>query len=547
MRRIACVGACVGLLAGCSDDPAARPDVGDVGVADSADAEVGIDAQPTDAGLDVWPDTPDASDATDEPDASGPWEFATTPELLAQAGQEWTYAPLTEPPLSDIRIAVGPDGATIIDGVLQWIPPEREVSEAEFTLDAWAGDDTVATQTFTLDVNHPPEFLNSPPANATVGEMWVFVPIANDEDSDSIAWSLESAPDWMSIDEEAVVGSPVAAGETAFVLVADDGRGGVSRLEASLTIIEVLRDLSASTHHLGNLDAELSLFGCCFDSTPDVYWGGVPLGAERINAGRLDLAFRDPPRPGDQAIQILLEDVIIGELPLPVTLLPEPTEIEGSASVFGELSDSSIRLLGWDGTLIESAELAADATSWSTDARGVFFVEVDGVGSEPFMVEGGGELVVFDAAPRIHEPGDAVEFTLSATTDARLTAEWGERRTTCFPVGGTSCLATVPGGASGFVTLAADGDPLPSVTSAVAGSPAGLLHGPWIDWASRRTISPGVPTIVVLSTLGGTPTSPDAELELVELTESRAVVRVLGDEPVATIRVRSDEWVLAVE
>jgi hypothetical protein len=204
-------------------------------------------------------------------------------------------------------------------------------------------------------------------------------------------------------------------------------------------------------------------------------------------------------------------------------------------------------VLGWDGEVLETAALGADVDSWSSSSMGVIFVEVDGVGSEPLVVPGGDELLVVAIEPQLHEVGGIVEFVFSRPTSDPLEARWADVSATCFSTDPSQCRATVPIGASGFVEVVADGVTLPSIASGISGSPTSIASGPWIDWANRRSLRSGVPTLVVISTLGGAPTATGADLELIELTQTRAVISLMADGETATIRVRDDEWSFAVE
>lgn len=535
-------------LSACGDDPVRRTDT------DVSDVAVDL---PADMGRDARPDADDVEDtgirdADDEPDGSepdlGPYRFVTTAPPLAQAGEAWQYEPTTEPDASDLRIAIGPDGSFFEAGVLEWTPPPRDANPGEFSIDAWVGDRSVASQTFTVDVNHPPELLDSPATTGAVGDLWSYVPTVVDPDDDPVETALDVAPDWLSADADGIAGVPTEPGTFEVTLTFDDGRGGSAVTTFTISIAERVRDLSASTYHLGNVDAAFRLFGCCFDDTPEVYWGGSPLLVERVNAGRLDLSFETPPLPGTQMVQLLRGELPIGELPRPVTVIPEPIWTDEGVEVVGPLGGRSVRVIDHAGVTQTELVIPPDTERWVLESAGVVFVEIDGVGSAPVLAEAVAEAVVFSIEPRVHSAGDRLEIVFSGDPGADPVARWGDATATCFRSEGDRCSVLVPSDAAGFVMLEGPAGPLESVTSAIAGSVAAAEGGRWIDWASRRSVPAGETSYVVVSSLGGVPTSPDAELELVELTDTRSVVAITpGDSDTVTIRVRDDELTLGVD
>jgi hypothetical protein len=179
--------------------------------------------------------------------------------------------------------------------------------------------------------------------------------------------------------------------------------------------------------------------------------------------------------------------------------------------------------------------------------NGIVIAEVDGVLSEPVWVSENGDAELISVSPRVHAAGSSVSFEFSAEAVEPIVARWGAESATCFPTTPRHCAASVPERAVGFVQVTSMGSPVASQTSAVAGSPGGLGAGPWIDWANRITLRSGTPTLVLISTLGGAPSSADADLELVELGESYALVRVRADGPSASIVVRGDIWHFEVD
>lgn len=540
----------LGATGACGEDP----EPGSDGAASDASediADTGLDIQDDGADIPIT-DVADArEDMADGRDVDvggdvGPVEFLSTPASVIQAGVEWVYA-LELSGEAVPTLAAGPEGATLEATFLTWEPPPTGISTADFVIDAIRAGETVATQVFSVDVNHRPVFLDVPSANAFVGQEWEHWATVSDEDSDQLEWRLQEAPDWLSISEDGLLsGTPNVPGTARFMLGVSDGRGGDALQESQLTVIEPIRDLRANTYVLENRDPQFSIFGCCFSGDgPAVYWGGEELVVDVVNAGRLDLDFTSPPVPSEAPVVLIVDDVVAGELPFPLAIFPDPLADSGVISLQG-VAGAMIRVLTFDLEVLETTRSEED--TWTSEAlAGVVFAEVNGVRSRPIWVSDAAISELISVSPRLHSPGDAVTFEFSAEVTEPIVASWGDENATCFPSDRRHCVATVPARASGFVGVSAAGIPVDSLTSAVAGSPAGLGSGDWIDWASRTTLRMGVPSLVLVSTLGGAPTAAGADLELVELGDTYALVLLVADGLSASIEVRGDHWHFDVE
>ncbi len=550
MRRF--YAACaLATLVGCGDDSTPpgvdaaddTADAADVG----GDSDGAVDA-PADADSSTLPDAQDVADTNDTNDVAdvGPTEFLSTPEPVIQAGAAWAYEVELSRPAETV-LWIGPDDAELEDSTLSWLPPETGVALADFSIDAVRAGETVATQSFTVEINHQPLFLDAPPANAFVGQEWEHLPSLSDEDSDIVAVNIVEGPDWLSVTEDGrVVGTPSSAGTASFVLRASDGRGGEATQASELSVVEPIRDLRANSYWTDTAAASFSIFGCCFTGAgPEVYWGGEELISEVVNAGRLDLSFDGSPRPGDQPVVLLVDGIVGGELPFPLSVLPAPSVGSGTVSLSG-VAGAAVRVLDSDFAVLE--ETTPEADDWSSAThRGVVFVEVDGVISMPVWVADASAPELIALTPRLHTPSDVLTLEFSAPVAEPITVHWGEEEATCFVTEDRRCTATVPSRASGFLSVSSDGATVPALTSAIAGSPAGLGSGPWIDWANRSSLRAGVSEVVFVSTLGGAPTSADAAIELIELTETYALVWVTAEGPEASIELRGDRWTYSVE
>ncbi|RME01927.1 MAG: hypothetical protein D6812_07155, partial [Deltaproteobacteria bacterium] len=129
--------------------------------------------------------------------------ITTTPPTDALQNFPYTYTPEATgtPPLNWTLRQAPPDGGMTIDaetGTIDWTPPETGNFDVEIAVTNEFGEDT---QAFTIRVDVPrPEITTTPPTEAYVGILYTYEPAAIGQPP--LTWSLEEAPEGMTIDAE---------------------------------------------------------------------------------------------------------------------------------------------------------------------------------------------------------------------------------------------------------------------------------------------------------------------------------------------------------
>jgi RHS repeat-associated protein len=160
--------------------------------------------------------------------------FTSIPEPRATIDQPWVYAAATVDGNGDdvtLRLDSAPAGMSIVGGEVQWTP--SAAGNYEIVLLADDGRGGVATQGFTVQVtdasfNRPPVFTSSPDVQRPIGAEYVYDADASDLDGDSLSYSLQAAPDGVTVDSLSgeVRWASAMPGQHSMVLNVDDGRGG---------------------------------------------------------------------------------------------------------------------------------------------------------------------------------------------------------------------------------------------------------------------------------------------------------------------------------
>jgi hypothetical protein len=122
-----------------------------------------------------------------------------------------------------VAAAAGPSS------ILVDVDPARTVSEAVLS-----NNSHTLTTSLCDAGNRPPEFVAGPLLAATVGQPYIYVPLASDPDADLVTLSLGAAPAGMALSAAGVLTwTPTAAqlGEHAVAVQASDGRGGLALQE----------------------------------------------------------------------------------------------------------------------------------------------------------------------------------------------------------------------------------------------------------------------------------------------------------------------------
>ena len=151
-------------------------------------------------------------------------------------GDALSYRLLTE--LDGVAISPG-------DGLITGIP--SEVGEFLFAIEVSDGRAT-AFQNFTLRVlqpNRAPYIASQPVLSAVEGNRYVYQSRAYDSDRDALEFSLEGAPDWLTVNPASglISGTPPLAGNFTMALKVSDGRGGEGKQEYTLAVADSVKPL----------------------------------------------------------------------------------------------------------------------------------------------------------------------------------------------------------------------------------------------------------------------------------------------------------------
>ncbi|HEY8540574.1 MAG TPA: putative Ig domain-containing protein, partial [Steroidobacteraceae bacterium] len=87
--------------------------------------------------------------------------------------------------------------------------------------------------------NRAPTISGTPPTTATVGVQYTFQPTANDPDGDTLAWSIQNRPSWLTFNTATgrLSGTPTAAGTASNIIIrVSDGTATTSLPAFSITV-----------------------------------------------------------------------------------------------------------------------------------------------------------------------------------------------------------------------------------------------------------------------------------------------------------------------
>ena len=136
------------------------------------------------------------------------------------------------------RLVNEPEGMSIdaLTGELNWTPVADQIGVNSVTVVVTDARGLTAERTYELDVetapaNDPPVFVTEPPKEARLGDPYLYVAMAVDQNGDPILMTLEDGPDGMTLSPEGLLSwqpSAVQLGENSVELKVDDGRGGTA-------------------------------------------------------------------------------------------------------------------------------------------------------------------------------------------------------------------------------------------------------------------------------------------------------------------------------
>jgi hypothetical protein len=141
---------------------------------------------------------------------NAPPRFTSTPDLQTKVGFKWTYGPTAsdDDPTDHVTITLvsGPEGMTLVAGMLNWIPRDDQVGIYKVKLQASDGKSAIY-QEFSItvskisSVNHPPVIDLVGPIKVQEGGTISIKVTATDTDGDTVSFELVSGPQGLSINE----------------------------------------------------------------------------------------------------------------------------------------------------------------------------------------------------------------------------------------------------------------------------------------------------------------------------------------------------------
>lgn len=201
------------------------PAQADVG---SVDAIIGI----TDSGgaVNSHAMTLQVSNSNDAPVLVALSDTAATEDVLFQLPLSATDEDVADSSFT-FTVTTGPDSVSIdAQNRLTWTPVQADVGAHTLTVqvaDTGGAVDSVSFQVSVIEVDDPPTISSTPDSTAPEDALYQYAVAAADEESDTLAYSLVTAPTGMSIDSLGVVSWTPALADTGqhtvSLLVADAG------------------------------------------------------------------------------------------------------------------------------------------------------------------------------------------------------------------------------------------------------------------------------------------------------------------------------------
>ena len=135
-------------------------------------------------------------------------EITSVPTVHAAQGETYQYNAVASDFDGDAirwNLDFAPAGMRIDQetGMISWVPAETQIGEYLVVLSAYDAVGARATQRFQVEVtcnNLPPAIVSIPETAALSQRDYLYAPRAIDAEGDTLTWSLETAPDGMTID-----------------------------------------------------------------------------------------------------------------------------------------------------------------------------------------------------------------------------------------------------------------------------------------------------------------------------------------------------------
>lgn len=188
-----------------------------------------------------------------------PPSISGTPASSVQAGQQYSFQPVGSDPDGDrltYSITNRPSWASFstTTGRLSGTPSTSQVGTySNIVIRVSDGRATASLPAFSISVtappaapsppsppaNNAPTISGTPPTTATVGVAYTFQPTASDADGDTLAWSIENRPSWLTFNTTngRLSGTPTAAGTASNIIIrVSDGTATASLPPFSITV-----------------------------------------------------------------------------------------------------------------------------------------------------------------------------------------------------------------------------------------------------------------------------------------------------------------------
>ena len=188
-----------------------------------------------------------------------PPSISGSPASSVQAGQQYSFTPVGTDPDGDrltYSISNRPSWASFstTTGRLSGTPSSTNVGTySNIVIRASDGRATASLPAFSITVTAPPAppssppppenraptISGTPPTTATVGVQYTFQPTANDPDGDTLAWSIQNRPSWLTFNTATgrLSGTPTAAGTASNIIIrVSDGTATASLPAFSITV-----------------------------------------------------------------------------------------------------------------------------------------------------------------------------------------------------------------------------------------------------------------------------------------------------------------------
>ena len=188
-------------------------------------------------------------------------DFVSSPPTDAGIGQDWQYkAKAVRPDGGQVSYALvsGPQGMTIDanTGLLSWTPGAEYVGQHTIIIEALGEQGKTARQEISLTVHEelqsrPPQIVSGLPSSVPAGADFSFQVEAWDPDGNALSFSLENAPNGMTISQDGLIEwtpSEEMSGQTLKItLKVEDGQGGSVSREFTLVVGEYQPPVIVST------------------------------------------------------------------------------------------------------------------------------------------------------------------------------------------------------------------------------------------------------------------------------------------------------------